>query len=182
MRRLRAYVAGFTGFEPDARRYLLITVVWSSAVSLYWIDFNLYLASLGVPRPTIGLIATGTSLAGAIIAFPTSRLSDRIGRRLVIAGAIALMALAIAGLLTTTSVVLIALLAAAFGAGSQSVEVLESPFLTEHSKPEHRSELYSLQFALFSLTNLGAALGGGVAATVMRTLLASNGTDPGSTA
>ncbi len=167
MTRLRAYVYGFTGFERDARRYLLITVVWSSAVSLYWIDFNLYLASLGVPRPTIGLIATASSLAGAVIAFPTSRLSDRIGWRLVIAGAIAVMALAIAGLLTTTSVVLIALLAAAFGAGAQSVEVLESPFLTEHSKPEHRSELFSLQFALFSATNLAAALAGGVAATLI---------------
>jgi MFS family permease len=179
VRRLRAYVSGFTGFERDARRYLLITVVWSSAVSLYWIDFNLYLASLGVPRPTIGLIATGSALAGAIIAFPTSRLSDRIGRRLVIAGATALMALAIAGLLTTTSVVLIALLAAAFGAAAQSVEVLESPFLTEHSKPEHRSELFSLQFALSSLTNLGAALAGGVAATLIGDALGLERDGPG---
>ena len=176
MRRLRAYVTRFTGFERDAQRYLLVTVFSGAALSLYWIDFNLYLASLGVPRPTIGLIATGGSLAGAIVAFPASALSDRIGRRLVIIGALAVMAVAMAGLLFVTAVPLIALFAAMFAAGQQSVFVLQSPFLTERSRPEHRSELFSLQFALMSFTNVIAALVGGVLAGAVAD---AAGLDPG---
>jgi MFS family permease len=164
VRRLRAYAASFTGFERDARRYLLVTVFAGAALSLYWIDFNLYLSSLGIPRPTIGLIATGGSLAGALVAFPASALSNRVGRRLVIIGALGVMALAMTGLLLVTVVPLIALLAALFSAGQQCVFVLQNPFLTEHSRPQHRSELFSLQFALMSFTNVIAALVGGVVA------------------
>jgi MFS family permease len=179
VRRLRDYASRFTGFERDARRYLLVTVVSGAALSLYWIDFNLYLASLGVPRPAIGLIATGGSLAGALVAFPISSLSDRIGRRLVIVGALALMALAIAGMLFIAVVPVIAVLAALYAAGQQSVFVLQSPFLTEHSRPEHRSELFSLQFAIQSFTNVVAALIGGALAGVVASGLGLDPAGPG---
>ncbi|HVL53529.1 MAG TPA: MFS transporter [Vitreimonas sp.] len=164
MGRLSDYARRFTGFDRDARRYLLVTIVAGAAISLYWIDFNLYLAALGVPRATIGLIATGSSLAGAIVAFPASSLSNRIGRRGVIVGGLAVMAVAMVGLLFTSSVVGIALLAATFGAGQQAVFVTQSPFLTEHSRPEHRSELFSLHFAIINMTNVAAAVLGGVGA------------------
>jgi len=167
VRRLREYVARFTGFEPDARRYLLVTLVAGAAISLYWIDFNLYLASIGVPPSTIGLIATGGSLAGALVAFPASALSDRIGRRLVIAGGLTVMALAMVGVLLTSVVPVIALLVATFAAGQQSVFVVQTPYLAERSRPEHRSELFSLQFAVQNLTNVGAALIGGFAAAAV---------------
>ena len=175
MRRLREYAGTFTGFERDARRYLLVTLVAGAAISLYWIDFNLYLASIGVPRSTIGLIATGGSLAGAIVAFPASVLSDRIGRRLVIAGGLGLMAVAMIGVLLTSSVPVIALFVATFAACQQSVFVVQTPYLAERSRPEHRSELFSLQFAIQNLTNVVAALVGGFVATGVATSL---GLDP----
>ncbi len=175
MRRVREYAARFTGFERDARRYLLVTLVGGAAISLYWIDFNLYLAAIGVPRSTIGLIATGGSLAGAIIAFPASWLSDRIGRRLVIAGGWLTMAVAIVALQLTTFVPAIAVLVALFAAGTQSVFVVQTPFLAERSRPEHRSELFSLQFALQNLTNVAAAVVGGFAAAG---IAAAVGLDP----
>ena len=178
MRRLREYIAGFTGFERDAKRFLLVTLVGGAGISLYWIDFNLYLASIGVPRSTIGLIATGGSLAGALVAFPASALSDRVGRRLVMAGGLLLMATAILLLQATTFVPLIALLAAMFSAGTQSLFVVQTPFLAEHSRPEHRSELFSLQFALTNLTNVGAALVGGVLATGLARALGSDPNGP----
>jgi MFS family permease len=164
MRRLRAYVATFTGFERDARRYLLVSLVVGAAISLWWIDFNLYLAALGIERPTIGLIATAGSLAGVLVAFPASATSDRIGRKRVVAGGIAVMVLALLGLLITTYTPFILFLAALFAAGQQSIFVVQTPFLVEHSRPEHRSELFSLQFALISITNVVAAILGGLVA------------------
>ena len=38
-------------------------VVAGAALSLYWIDFNLYLAALGLPTSTVGAVAAVASLA-----------------------------------------------------------------------------------------------------------------------
>ncbi len=172
------YAARFTGFERDARRYLLATLFAGGAVSLYWINFNLYLAAIGVARPTIGLIATGASIAGALAAFPASRLSDRFGRRVVTAAGLGVMALAMVGLLVARDVVPIAILAATFGLGHQTVIVLQAPFLSERSRPEHRSELFSLHFALLNLTNVAAALIGGIVAALLSSFAGLGSGDP----
>jgi hypothetical protein len=58
--RLRQYIAGFRGFEHDARVFLITTLLSSGAISLFWINFNLYLAALGLTPSTIGLIAGTT--------------------------------------------------------------------------------------------------------------------------
>jgi MFS family permease len=165
--RLARYLRTLTGFEPDARRYLLVTLTAGAATSLYWIDFNLYLASLGLSTSAIGIVATAGSVAGALVAFPASALSDRIGRRLVIAGGVALMTASVAGLLVTASIPGLILLSAAYGAGQQTMFVVQNPFLVERSRPEHRSELFAVQFALTNVTNIVAALLGGVVAAAV---------------
>jgi MFS family permease len=165
--RLAAYVRTFTGFERDARIFLLTSLVAGAAISLYWTDFNLYLSALGLERSTIGLIATAGNLAGAIVAFPASGLSDRVGRRVVILGGIVLMMLATGGFIVSSAALPIALLTMVYGAGQQSLFVVQSPFLTEHSRPEHRSELFSLQFAITTATNILALIVGGWLAQVI---------------
>lgn len=75
--RLHTYADSFRGFEPDARRFLVATLVLGAAGSLWWIDFNLYLDALGLSRSTIGLVATAASIAGAAVALPASAISDR---------------------------------------------------------------------------------------------------------
>jgi len=86
--------------------------VAGAALSLYWIDFNLYLASLGLSTATIGLVATLASVAGAVVAFPASAASDRFGRRAVIAGGLALALVALVGLIATAALPLIIVFAA----------------------------------------------------------------------
>ncbi len=80
--------------------------------------------------------------AGVIAAFPASILSDRYGRRLVLAAGAAGVTLAIGGLLLTTSGPAILVLAGVMGAANQAFFVVQSPFLMERSRPEHRSELF----------------------------------------
>ncbi len=172
---LRAYVRTFTGFERDARVFLLAYLVAGAAIGLYWIDFNLYLAALGIEPATIGLIATANSAAAALIALPASLLSDRIGRRLVLAGGLAVMGVSVAGFLLVHGPLALGFLAGAYGAGQQVFFVVQNPFLTERSRPEHRSELFALAFAIQSATSIVAALVGGlVAAWVAR----AGGFDP----
>ncbi|MBP1705486.1 MAG: major facilitator superfamily 1 [Chloroflexi bacterium] len=164
---LRRYAGTFTGFERDARVFLVVTVVYGIGLSLYWVDFNLYLSSLGFDRSFIGLVATASSAAGLLGALPIAFVSDRVGRRRVLVGGAGLGALGIAGLLATAEPLLVILLAALLGLSSQVFNVVSAPFLTERSRPEHRNELFSLQFAITSLTNVVAALVGGALASAI---------------
>jgi MFS family permease len=110
------------------------------------------------------------------MAFPVSAASDRIGRRAVIAGGIALGIVGLLGLLATDALPLIVLFAAVWAIGQQAVQVVVAPFLAEHSDPEHRNELFATQFAIHSVTNVAAALIGGVGAVTVASAL---GFDPG---
>lgn len=163
-------------FHRDARIFLATTLVAGAALSLYWIDFNLYLASLGYSTATIGLVATVASSAGALVAFPVSSLSDRIGRRAVMAGGIGVALVALAGLLLVDALPLIALFAATWAVGQQALIVVQAPFLTEHSDPEHRNELFALQAAIQTVTNILAAALGGFLATWLASAM---GFEPG---
>ncbi len=180
MRRLRAYLATFRGFEPDARRFLFSGLLAGAAISLYWIDFNLYLSALGIDAPTIGLIATTGSLAAALIAFPASRASDLLGRRWLLIAGMALMALALAGLVVSTAPLAIAALVAVYGGGQQAFFVVQNPFLMERSRPEHRNELFSVAFAIENVTNVVAAIVGGVLAQAIAAAggFAASGPEP----
>ena len=175
---LRRYARSFTGFERDARIFLLTTLVYGVALSLWWVDFNLYLVALGFDRAFIGFAATAGSAAGVLVAFPASMLSDRIGRRLVLLAGTAGATLAIAGLLVTTAPLAILLLAGIVGASNQASFVVQSPLLMEHSRPEHRNELFSLQFAISNVTNVGAALFGAAIAAVIGATTGLGASDP----
>jgi hypothetical protein len=73
-RSLARYLRSFTGFGRDARLFLLTTIVFGAALSLYWIDFNLYLESIGLDRPTIGwLLARFRSSRACWSRFPPAR-------------------------------------------------------------------------------------------------------------
>ncbi len=169
--RVRHYLASFTGFERDARVFLLASLVGGVTLSLYWVDFNLYLAALGFDGASIGLIATASSAAQAVVAFPASLASDRLGRRAILLGGAVVSAAATLGFLATSEPLLLATFAAMFGAATQAVFVVQVPFMTEHSRREHRSELFAAQFAIANATNVGAALLGGLAASLVASVV-----------
>ena len=171
-RSLVRWLDQYRGFSPDARRFLLFTIVGSTATGLWWIDFNLYLAARGISASGIGLVATVGSVAATIAAFPASALSDRVGRRAIMAGASVFAVAAVLGLAFVADIWQIVLLAALFGAATQAVAVVAAPYMSEHSRSDQRSELFALQFALNSATNVAAAVIGGVGARLLAEALA----------
>jgi MFS family permease len=175
---LRRYARSFTGFERDARIFLLATLVYGVTLSLWWVDFNLYLKALGFDNAFIGIVGMASSGAGALAAFPASLLSDRIGRRLVLVGTTCASAVGILGLLIVGSPLGIVACAALVGAASQSFFVVQSPFMAEHSHAEHRSELFSLQGAISTGVNVVAALVGGAIAALAADLGGFSTGDP----
>ncbi len=155
-------------YHRDARLILVTSLVSGAAISLWWIDFNLYLLATGLSTAEIGLVASLGSLAGMIVAFPASAASDRVGRRAVFAATLvaalaALGVLALAG----SSVPLIIAAAMIWSASYRAFGVVMPPFLMERSEAEHRNELFALQSAVQNITSVVAAVLGGVVAVVV---------------
>jgi len=177
-RALVRYARTFTGFERDARIFLLASVAFGVVFSLWWVDFNLYLTALGYEPAFIGLAGAAWSLAGVLVALPLSLASNRLGRRLVMVVGAVVAAISAACLIVFTGPAAIIAGSAAMGAASQTFFVLQSPLLMEHSRPEHRNELFSLQAAIMPATNIGAALLGGLVAVVIGTVIGVESSDP----
>ena len=155
-------------YQRDARLILVTSLVAGAAISLWWIDFNLYLEATGLSTAEIGVVGTLASIAGGAVAFPASALSDQSGRRIVFAGAL-LAALGGLGMLIVagTSIPLIAIAAMLWSAGNSAFTVVVPPFLAERSEPEHRNELFALQYAVQNVTNIVAAVLGGLVAVAV---------------
>ena len=170
----------FGRFSHDARIMLVTSLVSGAAVSLYWIDFNLYLRSLGYATSQIGLISTIASLVGGLVAFPASAASDRFGRRVVFVGGTVLGLAALVGLLSFDTLVPIILSAALWSAGNQAFSVIVAPYLAEHSEASNRNELFAIQFAIGNLTNIVAAILGGVVAGLIAGAIGLDPAGPGS--
>jgi len=70
---LARYLRSFTGFSRDARLFLLTTVVFGAAISLYFIDFNLYLESIGL-KWTIGWLLAAKAVRVFVV--PTRQVCE----------------------------------------------------------------------------------------------------------
>jgi MFS family permease len=173
-RALVRYMRSFTGFSRDARLFLITTVVFGAALSLYWADFNLYLEAIGIDRSTMGWLMSASMLAGVLVALPFGALSDRIGRRAVMAGGMVLVAVALLAVLPG-DLPLLFVGVAALGAGAQAVSVVQIPYIAEHTRPDQRNEYFSIWSAISNLTALVATLAGGALATVLASSLGLGG-------
>jgi MFS family permease len=125
------------------------------------------------------VVSTVASVAAALAAFPISAASVRLGRRTIIGAGIGMGLIALAGFLLTEALLLIVAFAAIWSVGQQALLVVVAPFLTEHSEPEHRNELFALQFAIQSVTNIGAAVLGGVGAAAIAGFVGLDPAGPG---
>jgi MFS family permease len=177
--RLSGAIAAYASFQPDARRFLVVTLVIGAAQSLYWVDFNLYLGSLGLSNSFIGVVAAVGSLAAMLAAFPASAVSDRIGRRVVLLAGVALTVVATTGLVAFPEPAAILVLAAVLAAGQQTFAVVTVPYITEHSSREHRAELFAAQYATMTFTGVGAAILGAVVAATASSVWGLRSGDPG---
>ena len=158
------YVRSIAGFSRDARLFLLITILFGSAMSLYWTDFNLYVKSVGLDDSTCGWLLTVSQLAGFAVALPASALSDRFGRRSIMVGGGALVTVALFAFLPGT-VGLLFVGVAAMGAGSQIVGVVQIPFMAEHTRPDQRNDYFSIWQAIQFSTGFLSMIVGGAAAS-----------------
>ena len=139
-------------FNRSARLFLLATFINGIVYSIWWLFFNFYILELGYSREFLGLVTSITSASALLLGIPLGLLSDRIGRRKAMLWGVAIY-VAAAGLeVIFLNPNLILLMAFISGAGHTLYFISQPPFMMKSSTVENRTLLFSINFALVTLS------------------------------
>ncbi len=158
---LVTYAQRLGAFHPNARLYLMSTVISGAAMGVFRLLFNFYALSLGMDQSFIGTLITAGSLTALLVALPMGFLSDKLGRKrsLMLGGA--LVAAAVFSMALWPSRLMFILMNIVSGTGQSLMAVTVSPFLVENSGEEERTYLFSISQGLQTATGfVGNWLGG----------------------
>lgn len=130
-------------FRPNARVYLLFTILTGAGFGIYRLLFNFYVLSLGHDEALLGNLLTTTSLVALLSALPAGYLSDRLGRKPALLLATTVNAGGVLGMVLWPHVVGFYAMNALIGLGQSLSGVTFGPFLMENSGDEERTYLFS---------------------------------------
>ena len=148
-------------FTPNARLFLLATLLSWVGLAVNQVVFNLYLVEAGYGADFIGAVTSMMGVGMAATALPAGWMADRFGRRAcLLAGAVAVAAALLgrslslsAGALFTSTLLV--------GAGQALITIAASPFMIENSEEFERTHLFSMHFVVVLLGGLLGNLMGG---------------------
>jgi len=168
------YLRQLRSFSPNARLYLMSTVITGLGFSIYMLIFNLYVVSSGYSRSFLGELQSMPNLIALFGAIPAGVLVDHIGRKrgLLLAG--------IGRTLATLGIVLLPgpwwlrFSMITFGLSQSLGMVSGAPFMMENSKEEERNALFSASFGLQTLVGFFGTLVGGYLPSLFGSLLGVN--------
>jgi MFS family permease len=158
---VRRYERRVRGFSRNAKLYLTGTVFRSVTHALSSLLLNLYLTSLGFEAAFIGLNSTLLSLSSMLAALPAGLIGDRIGRKRAMVIGLSGMTLAYYGMSLSSIGWLIAACNVLYGVVGALFLTSIAPFLTENSKDEDRSTLFTLNSSLMNLVAFFVMVVGG---------------------
>ncbi len=165
MRLIADYLQRFARFQRNARLYLISNALSGISLGIILLLYNLYLDALGYRADFIGAVQFAATVGAALAIFPAGICVDRLGGKNVLIWSSLLLGILGAGQFLFRQALL--LLATAFLAGvvSAALLVVNAPYLTQNSRPEERSHLFSLNLVVTLVTSvIGRALGGALPA------------------
>ncbi|MGH8103122.1 MAG: MFS transporter [bacterium] len=155
------YYGVVAGFRRNAKLYLAHSLISALAFSIEGLVFNLYILSLGFSKEFVGLLNSLPALAIAVLALPLGLLSERLGHRKALVGAVLLQAAAVTGQVFFTGAGALVALNLVLGIGIAFSQLLAGPLMARHSTEEERTHLFAAQFALMIFAGaVGAAIAG----------------------
>lgn len=161
-------VTQFRSYNDNVKRFIFANIFIQIGMGMFAVMYNLYIRELGMPDTVSGKVISVTAIATALMLVPAGFLSDKIGRKKVlIAGAFfAVFTLYYRSIVIVEEpIVYTAFLTGLFMAFFQVSGV---PFLAENSKSSERVHLFSLHFALMTLSAVVGSLAGGIIADAVQ--------------
>jgi MFS family permease len=165
------YLRRLRSFSPNARLYLLSTVITGVSFSIYMLIFNLYVDSQGYSRSFLGELQSLPNLIALFGAPPAGVLVDHIGRKRALLLANVGRTVALLGIVLAPDANLLRLSMITFGVAQSLWMVSGAPFMMENSAEEERNALFSANFGLQTLVGFVGTLVGGYLPTLFGNML-----------
>lgn len=166
-----SYWRQLRSFSPNARHYLLSTIITGVSFSIYMLIFNLYIVSAGYSRSFLGELQSMPNLIALIGAIPSGVLVDYIGRKRALLLANLGRTLATLGIVLAPGPWWLRLSMITFGVSQSLWMVSGAPFMMENSKEEERNALFSANFGLQTLVGFFGTFVGGYLPTLFGGML-----------
>lgn len=155
------YLRNFGRFQRNARLYLISSALSGVTLGIIQVLYNLYLTALGYRTDFIGLVLFAATVGAGLAIFPAGACVDRLGGKRILIWASALIGIAGAGQILFRTPLPLLLSSFLVGGGGAFVLVVNAPFLTAHSSPAERPQLFSLNIVVtLATTVLGEFVGG----------------------
>ena len=165
------YLTRVKQFGPNARWYLLFSMMSGFAMGIMRLLFNLYAYSLGYDLSAIGWLVAVPPLVVTLSAIPMGMLGHRIGFRHTLMIGVVLMAGTLLGISLSTALVGLIAFSLLRGVSQTMLQVSSAPFMAENSTPEERTHLFSVQFASRMFANFFGLLLAGMLPGLMASIL-----------
>ncbi len=164
---VRTYLNNVRRFSPEARMYLLITMLQGIGWGIYQLFFNFYILSLGYRRDFMGLLISIPPMTALVVALFAGYVSDRVGyKRTLLLGSGLTVAAQVLMLVFPMRWMLIAA-SALRGLGMSLFSVTSAPFLMEHSTEAERTHLFSFTSGVRTMSSfVGRVFGGAIPALI----------------
>ncbi|MFX0097348.1 MAG: MFS transporter [Candidatus Hodarchaeota archaeon] len=148
---MEKYFKRFTEFSTNAKLFLITSALIAFSYGVSQLIFNLYVIILGYSEAFIGLILFSGAFSLGIAAIPAGVLCDKIGRKASLVSGLIISSIAYTILYVTETDLMILLSNGIAGGAFSLYMVAESPFMTENSREEERSHLFSFNFAILTI-------------------------------
>lgn len=158
---LRDYADRLRRFSPNARLFLLSAFGVGLASSIFSLFLNIYLLRLGYKQDFIGLMAAIPSLVTALLSVPAGLVGDSLGHQRALITGMALTGVGALGVVSFTTPELLVFSIGVLGLGGALLQVVSAPFMIEESQEHERTHLFSVQFALQTLSGFFGSFVGG---------------------
>ncbi len=162
---LRAEPVKFHINTLSRRLVLLILISALFALSWFSISFMVVFVSSYIPIAFAPLLFIVMNISASLVSIPVGRLSDRIGRKKLLAAGYFLFGLVCAGFIffvPSLALVMAPALFALYGVHYGIVTTLQSPFVSDMSKKETRASVIGLFQTVFGICSLPASIIAGV--------------------
>lgn len=178
MNHFRSYGSQLRRFGPNARLYLLYSFASGFSLGILRLLFNFYVLSLGQSRSFLGLLVALPPIVITIAAIPTGILGQRLGHRTaLLLGATATVGSLVGISLSTGAIALVAF-SVLRGLSRTVLQVTNAPFMADNSGEAERTHLFSVQFAIRTLSSFFGFLLAGILPTLASRALSVGSEDP----
>lgn len=157
------WIDQYKTYNRNIKLAILANIFSQIGMGMFMVIYNFYIRALGYSQEINGQIIALTALATAIILVPAGIMSDRLGRKKVMAFGIVTsgMILFLRSVVEPSSFLLVT--GFFTGITTAFLQVSTIPWLAENSDPKQRIHLFSLHAALMTVANvIGSVLGGGL--------------------